>query len=254
MIIDFHAHVSDTDYGNMDLLRTQMVEAGIDKCVIVPGGMMDVRVMTLYIMGEKESNPEIPNPVVLSAMKKYPGIMYGFLCINPLKKEETNSWIEYGKANHFVGIKLNPMSHKFSFSGKTLTDAIRECAHMHWPVYSHTLFDVGASTKKFCELARKHPDVNFVIGHMGFGPSDITAFNLAKEIENVYLESSNACFLAISEALKIAGPDKILFGSEFPMSLPEIQLFQMKKMGLSERDADKVFRVNAIKLVPSLES
>ena len=129
---------------------------------------------------------------------------------------------------------------------------MQECGKNHWPVYSHTLFDVGATTKKFCELARKNPNTNFVIGHMGFGPSDVTAFNLAKELDNVYLEASNACFLAIKEAYRIAGPHKILFGSEFPMNNPEIQLFQMKKMGLPSAEADMIFFKNAIKLIPSL--
>ncbi len=252
MIVDFHAHVSDTDYGNMDILARQLGEAGIDKCVIVPGGMMDVRIMTLYVMGEKDSNPEIPNHVVAEAMAKYPGKMYGMVCINPLDKDGSAAALEGAIRGGFVGLKLNPMSHKFAFSGETLQSAIRECAKRHWPVYSHTLFDVGATTKKYCELARKNPDANFVIGHMGFGPSDVTAFNLAKELDNVYLEASSACTLAISEALRIAGPGKVVFGSEYPMNLPEIQLFQIRKMGLGKDDAEAVLYRNAVRLIPSL--
>ena len=38
MIIDAHTHVSDTEYGNIDLLIEQMDAAGVTKAVIVPGG------------------------------------------------------------------------------------------------------------------------------------------------------------------------------------------------------------------------
>jgi len=50
MIIDAHAHVTREDYGNKELLLSQMREAGIDKAILVPGGMIDVRKMTSYLL------------------------------------------------------------------------------------------------------------------------------------------------------------------------------------------------------------
>jgi len=63
-IIDGHAHISDSDYGNVRLLIEEMEKAGVEKTVVVPGGMMDVREMTLYVLGDKEPSDIIPNKVV----------------------------------------------------------------------------------------------------------------------------------------------------------------------------------------------
>lgn len=250
MIIDGHAHVSDTDYGNEDLLVSELNKLNIEKCIIVPGGMMDVRKMTLYVLGDKESSDSIPNDVVFRAMKKYPEKLLGFVCINPLEDDKALEEFEEGVKNGCVGVKLNPMSHKFSFSGDILDTIAERCAELKMPIYTHTLFDPGASTKMLGFFAQQHPDTNFIIGHMGFGPADVYAYELARDLENVYLETSLATNISIQEAIRIAGDDKLIFGSEFPMSTPDIQAFQIKQ--LPEETQSKIFSKNIKKLIPAL--
>lgn len=40
MIVDGHAHVTEADYGSAELLIAQMIQAGIDRAVLVPGGIL----------------------------------------------------------------------------------------------------------------------------------------------------------------------------------------------------------------------
>src|SRR6516165_4306219 len=83
MIIDGHAHVSATDYGNADLLFRQLDQAGIDRVVCVPGGTVDVRQMSRVITGRVRPNPDIPNHLVYEVLDKHPDRAYGFVYINP---------------------------------------------------------------------------------------------------------------------------------------------------------------------------
>lgn len=251
-MIDGHAHVSDTDYGNASLLIKAMDKAGVSKAVIVPGGMMDVRKMTLYLLGDLEPSESIPNHVVYQAIKDYPDRLTGYVCINPLEDEAALEMFEEGIRQGCKGVKLNPMSHKFSFSGSILETIAERCGKHGMPIYTHTLYDPGASSQKFGELAGKFPGTNFIIGHMGFGPVDVYAMELARDLPNMYLETSLGSLIAIEEALRIAGPDKIIFGSEFPMSTPEIQAFQIGL--LPEEVQRKILSENIKRIIPSLDN
>ena len=51
MIVDAHAHILNEDYGDVKKILEEYKRAGIDKGILVPGGMMDVRIMTKYITG-----------------------------------------------------------------------------------------------------------------------------------------------------------------------------------------------------------
>ncbi len=247
-MMDAHAHVSNTDYGNIELLIRELDNADIEKCVVVPGGMVDVRKMTLYVTGALEPNPSIPNDCVYDAIQKYPNRINGFVCVNPLDEEQ--AWVTFKDGIHHgcVGVKLSPLTHKFSFGGDTLEALADECGKRHFPIYSHSLFHPGVSTSKYGQLARRHPKTNFILGHMGFGPLDVLAIELAATLPNFYLETSLACSLAIVEAIKKAGPEKLIFGSEFPMSTPGIQKLMLKELHLDQEE--KIFSENIRRLLP----
>ena len=248
MIIDGHAHLSDTEYGNIDLLIARMDEAGVDRTVIVPGGTVDVREMTLYITGEKQPpRRAIPNHLIYEAVRRFPDRFIGFFGVNPLEADEALRIFDRAVREGCRGIKLNPIAHRFSFAGTVLDHLAEECAHRGMPIYSHTIFDPGANTLKFGAFARRHPKANFILGHMGFGSCDAHAFRLAGELDNFYLETSLGNYLAIQEAIRIAGDEKLIFGSEFPMSTPRIQMFQIGD--LPQASQEKILGQNLARLI-----
>ncbi|OHD15166.1 MAG: hypothetical protein A2086_16125 [Spirochaetes bacterium GWD1_27_9] len=251
MIIDAHSHVSDSTYGNVELLIKELDKANVDKCIVVPGGMMDVRKMTLYVTGDLEPNETIPNNVVYNALKKYPDRLKGYVCVNPLDEDNALKIFLEGVDNGCVGVKLSPMTHKFSFADEVLDEIAKECAKRNMPIYSHSLFNPGASTEKYGQLAKRHPDTNFILGHMGFGPADVKAMDLATELPNFYLETSSGCLLTISEAISKAGAEKIIFGSEFPMNTPKTELVKIMELNTDKKDL--ILYKNIQNLVPSLK-
>lgn len=236
MIIDAHAHVSDSDYGNVDLLIQQLDDAGIDHAIVVPGGMIDVRKMTLYITGEEEPRQEIPNNVVFDAIAKYPNRLKGFVCLNPLEDDDALATFEEAIARGCIGVKLSPMCHQFAFGGDVLEEIATRCAERNMPIYSHTLFNPGASTDRFAQFAKEFKNTNFIIGHMGFGPADVHAMDFALKMDNFFMETSLANYLTLKIALEKLGASKLIFGSEFPMSLPRIQLENIRALGSDEID------------------
>jgi len=239
-MIDAHAHISNTDYGNVDLYLEQLKQAGVEQGIVVPGGMMDVRRMTDYVIGRsKPENPLPDNPYTLQACKANQSVLTGFICVDP-HASNALSTLEQGFRDGFRGMKLSPMSHQFSFSSKAVQDLAALCGNYGYPVYSHVLFSPGASTAKYVALAKQFPRVNFILGHMGFGPADQDGLEAAIKLNNFFLETSTGNFLHIQEAVKKAGPGKIIYGSEFPLSHPKAELEKIILLGLKDDDTDKI--------------
>jgi len=243
-IIDAHAHISNTTYGNVDLYLNQLKEVGIVQGIVVPGGMLDVRKMTDYITGRAEpENPVPDNPYVQAACSDHNGVLTGMVCINPHEPDAVDI-LEKSFQAGFRGLKLSPMSHRFSFASKAVAKLIDRCNNLAFPVYSHVVYSPGASTAKFVSLAKQFSKTNFILGHMGFGPADQEALEAAEKLDNFFLETSSGSFLHIKEAVRRAGPDKIIFGSEFPLSHPKVELEKILILNLPESDMEKIVYSN----------
>jgi len=248
-IIDAHAHISNTTYGNVDLYLTRLKETGIGRGVVVPGGMLDVRKMTDYIIGRAEpENPVPDNPYVQAACKTHNRVLTGMACINPHEPDAVEV-LEKSFREGTRGLKLSPMSHRFSFAGKAVAELVACCENYGFPVYSHVVYSPGASTARFVSLAKQFPKVNFILGHMGFGPADQEGLEAASALDNFFLETSSGSFLHIKEAVRRAGPDKVIFGSEFPLSHPKAELEKILILDLPDGELEKIVSSNIMALL-----
>lgn len=249
MIIDAHAHISNTDYGNVEIYLEQLKNSGIDQGIVVPGGMMDVRRMTDYITGAaKVENPAPDNNYVRESFRRHNSLLIGFACINPHDQGGAEQLAQRFKEG-FRGLKLSPMSHQFSLAGKSVAALAACCGDHGFPLYTHVVFSPGASTTRFISLARQFPGTNFILGHMGFGPADREGLEAARELENVYLETSTGNFLHIKAAVNKAGAEKIIFGSEFPLSHPAAELKKIMLLDLPASDNDMILGGNIKRLL-----
>lgn len=248
MIIDAHAHIAPTSFGNVDLYFEQLKEAGIDRGIVVPGGMLDVRKITDYIIGKEKPSKQPPNNQYLKEqIDANPNTLTAFYCVNP---HESNAVEELENAfkSGFKGLKLSPMTHQFSFASKTVKDLAKLCGDYGLPLYTHTVFSPGASTKRLIALAKEFPDTTFILGHMGFGPADTEAAEGAK-MDNFYLETSQGSYLHIKETVKKVGASKIIFGSEFPLSHPALELKNILLLDLTDDELDQILGKNIMNLL-----
>lgn len=253
MIIDGHAHISDSEYGNIELYIRALDEAGIDKGIIVPGGTVDVRELSRYVTGKKVSNKNFPNDVVFKAVRDYPDRLHFLVGIDPYKEDESMEIFEKAVEMNCIGIKLSPMTHNFPFDLEFIDKISEECGKRGMVVYSHSRFNPLSGTYAYGELAKRHPETNFILGHLGCGDCDADAFELARDIPNLYLEASIGTYLALNSAVKISGTAKILFGSEFPLSNPKIQKYQIEQLKIKNIEKKGILGLNIIEICPALK-
>ena len=229
MIVDAHAHVTEARYGDATALLAAMDAAGVHRAVIVPGGMLDVRRMAAHVRGSlSAADAPIPNTLVERLVGERPDRFTAFYCVNPHHGDEAVVAFERAVGRGFAGLKLAPLVHRFALTDPTVKDLAALCGALDVPFYCHVVYSSAASTDKFLGLAREFPRTTFVLGHMGFGPADEEAVAGAAALDNVFLETSGGSCLIIKAALERVGAGRVLFGSEFPLHHPRIELEKVR--------------------------
>jgi predicted TIM-barrel fold metal-dependent hydrolase len=116
------------------------------------------------------------------------------------------------------------------------------------------LYDVMGQVEQVELVAPDYPDVPFIIPHLGSFADDWArqrAFlDVLERHPNVYTDTSGVRrFDLLVEALRRAGPSKILFGSDGPWLHPGVELAKVKLLGLRGRDEQAVLGGNLLRLL-----
>jgi predicted TIM-barrel fold metal-dependent hydrolase len=172
------------------------------------------------------------------------------------------------EARGFAGIKLHPfvsneeLDDRRFFPVYEIMEALGRVLVCHpgsGPVYEKT-----DGARRLGAVLAEFPRLRAVVAHCGaFEYGDYAA--IADEYEHVYFDTAMNCVHTHVFADNCPGPeffarfeDRLLFGSDFP-NLPydyADQVEAVRRMGASDAALDKVFRVNAERLLglPSAES
>ncbi len=109
----------------------------------------------------------------------------------------------------------------------------------------------ASSPKRLARVMEKYPDITFIAAHLG-GYSE---WEEAKEYlvgKNVYFDTSSSVrFLKPSyakEIIRTHGADKILFGTDYPLSDHEFEMKCLKKLRLTKEEYEMIYWKNAYKL------
>jgi len=250
-ITDSHVHVGEDIDGHRqsakDILR--YTEYGIDRFVIFPFNEIDKKAtMPFY----RNANERIAGDV----KKKNFYEVFGFFRLYPLNfkskpelEDEIDLWY---KSHGLKGIKLGPGTRGDEYDIGYITPIIKVAGKEGLPVLVHTDDkDAKADPCRLVEIARENPNCNIIVGHMGKAKTD--AIELASEfnLENIFwdlsvsLEMTNIPF---GRALKLFGPEKILFGSDSNCRDPRVILLkfylEMQKRNLHPNDIQKILSKN----------
>ena len=150
-----------------------------------------------------------------------------------------------------VGVKVHGEWSRTPTASRAMYDLFALLARFGRPVKIHNAGDGWADA--LGEIARRHPKLPIVIAHGGLGTPSVEGARLAATFANVHLEfsSSFAHLPTVREAALIAGPDKVLWGSDAPLLDPAFVLGTYRDAGLPAESDDKVFWGNATALFGS---
>jgi len=149
--------------------------------------------------------------------------VFPFLWIHPDQLQR-----DHFKQFAFSGFKFHP-----SVSQTTLTehrDILALCEKHKKPVLVHCGRNEKSRIDYVLKVNEEYPDLTFICAHMGGLATDliIRAYGLllrSNYVDNIYLDTSG-CFYPelIQKAVKLLGPDRILFGTDRPFHSYEVSL------------------------------
>lgn len=125
------------------------------------------------------------------------------------------------------GLKIHPILQRIPPEDPFYFHLLEAFAPYGRPVVAHTgefsyyvtddgCFSYG-DVRRFEKLIAAFPGVPFILGHMGLYYPE-RAMELARRYDNVYLETSFQPLRVVREAVRVAGRERVFFGSDWPES------------------------------------
>ncbi len=234
--------------GAEDMIRS-MDEHGVDMSVV---------------FGFPWFNPETcrhHNDYILESTGRWPDRLKGFCCVNPFAQDaekEVERCLEAG----LCGVGELALYQPGGITGEAvrrLEPIMAQCRQKGLPVLIHTNEPVGHqypgktdnTLAQIYDLVRAYPENVIILGHWGAGLFFYSV--LKKEVRqvlaNVYFDTAASPFLYDPQiytlAAQLAGEDKILFGTDYPLIPPGRYFREMDTAGLSPGLRDKILGQNA---------
>lgn len=239
MIIDFHCHAGRgdllTDPWNtdapLDAYFRRARAAGIDRTVVFPPFHSD------YAAANEET---------ARVVARHPRRLIGFAFVHPVRDRGNvfdmvrRAVVRWG----FRGVKVHGHD---GMINREVCEAVRA---FRIPL----LIDVVGQAAAIDMFAPQYRDVDFVIPHLGSFRDDWRAQQLVvdqlQRHPNVYTDTSGVRrFDYIVQAVRRAGPEKVLFGSDGPWLHPGLELHKIKLLNLTPSAERLILGENALRLL-----
>ncbi|NLL19823.1 MAG: amidohydrolase [Clostridia bacterium] len=173
------------------------------------------------------------NNYTLEAVKAYPGRFRGFCIVNPKDGVNALREVERCAQKGLTGIgELDPEGQGFQLNDPDFLRLCDLCVDLDLPMSIHASEPVGphyhgkssVPLQEYIDLAKAKPLLKIILSHWGGGlPFYELMRDIKKALVNVYYDTASSplhCSPKIfKETLTIVGPDKLLFGSNYPRLL-----------------------------------
>ena len=247
VVIDGHTHFAAEGKGlppcTVEDLLSTMDNNGIDAVVTCAP----------YSSIGKDRTYDEANRFLAESVKEAPRRILPFVRVNPHLRENAQCSIREAIEDWgFHGIKLHPRNEAFPINNEELAYPIAEAAaKFRVPILIHT---GEPDTYGFAQptliggLADAFPDVTLIVGHMGKRLYE-DAILVAKWFENIILETSFRSHWEIARAVNRVGADRVVYGSDMPFGVPEIEMMKVRLSGIREEDKEKVMGANIARIL-----
>ena len=238
---DVHTHLGPLDF-DVPPVDDAMLMSGLR----VPRTSAAIASAGLAIFGD----PERGNGQMARATATSQGDgLRGYVVADPTDIGSAEDQLRrYLDAPGVLGAKVHAEWSGTPTASRAMADLFDLLARFGRPVKIHNAGD--GWDEALGAIARRHPHLPIVIAHGGLGAPSLEGARLAASTDNVHLEfsSSFARLATVREAAAIAGPERLLWGSDAPLLEPAFVLGTYLDAGLPADALDRVLWGNAVDL------
>jgi uncharacterized protein len=243
-VFDFHVRLIPRP-GALRQLIGALDASGITRAAVAAGGVVDLDRLSAQLVEGGHVATTADNDAVLAACTSSGGRLVPFYFANPYQGE-----LPYRRqAPLFRGLELSPAVYGIGFDDPRTVALVRIAADAGHPVYTVCVGRPGARAADLVRLARRFPALPFVFGHCGFTGIDTNGIRLIARQENILAETSGCFSVTARVAVERLGPDRVLFGTEYPLQDPSVEFAKLAALGLDPGSRRKVAWRNAHRLL-----
>ncbi|WP_433158555.1 amidohydrolase family protein [Kribbella sp. CA-247076] len=214
---------------SLDRYRERAREAGIDRTVLLAPLTTDYR-RANRVVGE----------LVTAAPRRF----LGFAFVNPVAdRGRIGAMVDEARGWGACGIKVH-------WSDGRITREIAEVARRRdLPV----LYDPAGDTATVELAVTSYPDVTWIVPHLSSFADDwkaqVAFVDQLVRLPNLFADTSGVRYFdVLADAVRRAGPDKVLFGSDGPFLHPAVEISKIHALHLPVADAALVLGGNLLRL------
>ncbi|WP_225801876.1 amidohydrolase family protein [Streptomyces sp. NK15101] len=243
-VLDFHVRLAPRP-GAAERLLATLDECGLTRAVVCAGGTIDLDRLSRQLVEGGHVETDADNDAVLAACAGTDGRLVPFFFANPHRPPEAYR----ARAAEFRGLEISPAVHGVGLADARVAGLVAVAAESDHPVYVVCIDRPGAGVADLVALARRFPRVSFVLGHSGIGNIDFHALTLIRDEPNILLETSGGYTCVAEAAVSRLGAERVVFGTEFPLQHPSVELAKFQVLPLSPEQWRQIAWDNAHRLL-----
>ncbi len=222
MIIDEHVHIGSDNIGfamNEAMVLESMEKYHIDVCIISNGDSVEFGHELELLPQEAQIDQITSLKRALRFAKENEGRIYaGFWC-KPNTEEmcdEIDKLIGENR-KYLVALKVHPYHSNLAFDDDKMIPYLELARKHKLPVIVHTGNSYNDSPQRVYNMAKKYPDLKFIMAHMGLGTDNQLAVDLMAEADNLYADTAWVPISTTLEVIQRYGSKRIMFGTDSPI-------------------------------------
>ena len=259
MLIDVHAH-----FYHQRTPRADWRERNESR--LTAGNKIGISVHVASILGSfgftsptyfpSPRDVTVGNDALLALQHAHPDRIRGYVCVNPNYTAHARAEIVRCLDAGMIGIKLAASRR----ADDPLLDpigvlALQRRVPVLQHIWQHRRRDCpgqeASDAVELCALARRHPDVAFILAHIGGGGDWLHSLHAVADVPNVYVDLSGSGVDGgmLEACLESAGVERLLWGSDITMDTGWAKLRYLETL-LSKDEMALVRWKNAARIFP----
>ena len=197
------------------------------------------------------------NDALLDLVRGHPGLIHGYACVNPNYTAQATAEMDRCIAAGMIGVKLAASRR----ADDPLLDPVCQAARRHGVpilhhVWQHRRRDwpgqEASDAVELGRLAQRHPEVPFILAHIGGGGDWQHTLRAIPSISNIFVDLSGSGVDGgmLEACIDAVGVSRLLWGSDITMETGWAKLRYLEHI-LSPDQLDAVRSKNAIGIFPA---
>lgn len=230
MIIDAHVRVgTGRDVAlTADELLTTMADLGIERAVVAP----DERAVAV--------DNRAGNETVAGIAAASDGRLVAYAVANPWYRDAVTE-LAMARDAGARALAIDSVLQGFDLLDGLVDPLLEFAADSGWFVYVRTGTPPNALPLPLATLARRYPEVAFVMGRSGATDFWIDAVPALRHARNLYADTAYAPWDTVLTAFaEQVGPDRVVFSTDAPYTVPAAELRRVTDWPLAKSEKDLV--------------